>query len=607
VASLRRQILPFRSRPYKVERRFGGETLAGKSIVMSGPATHAASAAILIVDDTPANLAVMVDCLEAQGFRVLVAQDGEEGVRRAEYVHPDLILLDVMLPVLNGFVTCQRLKANAATRDIPVIFMTALADTNSKITGFAAGGVDYVTKPFETAEVLARVNAHLAVSAMQSRLAAQNLQLQHEIAQRQRVEEKLRLLNMELEDRVYERTVDLEATNRQLLEANQELRLTKAEAENANAAKSRFLAAASHDLRQPLDAMSLLIGCLLRRVSSGRVREIVEQLSSSLDVMIRLFNALLDLSKLDAGAVPVNLGPVPVATAFEHLRSDFAMAARHKGLDLRIVPSDMVLHSDAVLLERILRNLVSNAIRHTAAGRVLVGCRHRGDKLRIDVLDTGPGIPADMIGAIFDEFYQIGNPARLHTEGHGLGLAIVRRTARLLEHRLEVVPAPGRGMRFSIEVPVMAAPAPSTTKPLPEAFPEQQDCSVSVLLVEDDPLVAEAMQLALEDLGCRVRCAGSGEEALDLARRSAPQMMIADYRLPGDRNGLDTIIALRILAGKDFPAAIITGDLAADIQVCAEAAGVNFLHKPIHPEDLGKLVRDACRLQLPEYSIQAAG
>jgi DNA-binding response OmpR family regulator len=137
-------------------------------MVMSGPDVLADSAIILIVDDTPANLAVMVDCLEAQGFRVLVAQDGEEGVRRAEFIRPDLILLDVMMPGLNGFSACRRLKACALTRDIPVIFMTALADTDSKVAGFAAGGVDYVTKPFETAEVLARVSAHLTVAAMRS-------------------------------------------------------------------------------------------------------------------------------------------------------------------------------------------------------------------------------------------------------------------------------------------------------------------------------------------------------------------------------------------------------------------------------------------------------
>jgi signal transduction histidine kinase len=559
---------------------------------VNGPAALAASAAILIVDDTPANLAVIVDCLEAQGFRVLVAQDGEEGVQRAEFVRPDLILLDVMMPGLNGFAACRRLKASAATRNIPVIFMTALADTDSKIAGFAAGGVDYVTKPFETAEVLARVNAHLTVAAMRSRLAAQNLQLQHEIAERQHMEEELRLLNIELEDRVCGRTVELEASNRRLLETNHELRIAKADAEHANAAKSRFLAAASHDLRQPLNAMSLLLGSLHRRVPEGRAREIVEQLRSSLDIMIKLFNALLDLSKLDAGAVEVHLEPVPMAMVFEHLHADYAAAARAKGLDLRIVPSRAVLHSDVVLLERILRNLLSNAIRHTATGRVLVGCRHRGRMLRIDVLDTGPGIPADMLDAIFDEFYQIGNPARLHAEGHGLGLAIVRRTARLLGHRLEVVPAPGRGTCFSVEVPVMEGQPPSTVKNPPEALPAPHVRSVSVLLVEDDPLVAEAMQLALEDIGCNVRSAASGEEALALASRSAPQMVIADYRLPGDRNGLDTIVALRTQVEKDIPASIITGDLSAEIQARAKRAGVHFLHKPIQPKELCNLVHD---------------
>jgi len=296
-----------------------------------------------------------------------------------------------------------------------------------------------------------------------------------------------------------------------------------------------------------------------------------------------------------------------VAMVFEHLHADYAAAARAKGLDLRIVPSRAVLHSDVVLLERILRNLLSNAIRHTATGRVLVGCRHRGRMLRIDVLDTGPGIPADMLDAIFDEFYQIGNPARLHAEGHGLGLAIVRRTARLLGHRLEVVPAPGRGTCFSVEVPVMEGQPPSTVKNPPEALPAPHVRSVSVLLVEDDPLVAEAMQLSLEDLGCRVRTAASGDEALALASRAPPQMVIADYRLPGDRNGLDIIIALRIQAGKDIPASMITGDLSPDIQACAERAGVRFLHKPIQPGELGDLVREACRFQLRDASIRVAG
>ena len=296
-------------------------------------------------------------------------------------------------------------------------------------------------------------------------------------------------------------------------------------------------------------------------------------------------------------------GFIALAALDRHLHADYAAVARAKGLDLRILPSRAVLRTDAVLLERILRNLLSNAIRHTAAGRVLVGCRHRGGMLRIDVLDTGPGIPADMLDAIFDEFYQIGNPARLHAEGHGLGLAIVRRTARLLGHRLEVMPAPGRGTRFSVEVPVTAEPVPSIVKTPPEALRVPHVRSVSVLLVEDDPLVAEAMQLALEDIGCSVQSAASGEEALALASRSAPQMVIADYRLPGDRSGLDTIVALRTQVGKDIPASIITGDLSADIQARTKRAGVHFLHKPIQPKELCNLVHALCaqgtRLPVP--------
>jgi signal transduction histidine kinase len=342
----------------------------------------------------------------------------------------------------------------------------------------------------------------------------------------------LRITNEDLERRVRERTAELEQA--------------KTAAENASRDKSRFLAAASHDLRQPLNAISLLVGSLQGEITSRRGHTILDRLRASLEAAINLLNALLDLSKLDAGAVKAHPGPVAVADLFQRLSSDYAGQAAAKGLDLRIVPSCRTLWTDHILLERILRNLIENALRYTPRGRVIVGGRRRGATLRIDVLDTGSGISPEQIGTIFDEFCQLKNPERSRQGGHGLGLAIVRRTAELLDHPLEVRSVPGRGSRFSITVPVVATPGQGS-QPHDVVSPVQ--CSVqhacAVLLIEDDPLVAEAMRWALEDLGCTVRTATSVAEVEELLNDFKPDLMITDYRLPGAQNGFAAIAAIR--------------------------------------------------------------
>ncbi len=374
----------------------------------------------------------------------------------------------------------------------------------------------------------------------------------------------------------------------------QALHAARLEAERANRAKSRFLAAASHDLRQPLNAMSLFLGVLQTHVDEVG-KGVLGQMQTSLDAMIELFNALLDLSKLESGAVEVEVKPVPAASLLDRLRTDFSGMATAKGLDLRVVPSRAVLMTDAPLLERILRNLVSNAIRYTESGRVLVGCRRYGDSLRIEVHDTGPGIAPEDQRRVFEEFSQLANPARQRDGGHGLGLAIAKRTADLLNHPLGLDSTPGRGSCFRVSVPLAETPALPGQAVAASAAKPAGAARKRVWVVEDDPLVSAAMALVLDELGCDVESVGSAAEAMALAEDADldPDLVISDYRLPGDGNGLAVIRAMRERLGDGVKVCIVTGDPADDIEPQARRAGAQLLRKPIRSQDLVRLLEDA--------------
>jgi PAS domain S-box-containing protein len=374
-------------------------------------------------------------------------------------------------------------------------------------------------------------------------------------------------------------------------QVERQLRDAKAEADQANLGKSRFLAAASHDLRQPLNAMSLLLDVLRRRLSDPEGQDILAQIQGSLDAMIELFNALLNLSSFETGRVEVTRRPVALSDLLQRVEADFKGLARAKGLAFRTRACPMMLFTDPTLLEQILRNLIANAIRYTEKGGVLVGCRRRGGLIRIDVVDTGPGIPPEKADTIFEEFYQIANKARRREQGYGLGLAIVRRAADLLGHSLEMISMPGRGSRFSVEVP-LAADLPADLVPaVADAAPEpRRGCSV--FLLEDDPLVRMATRLALEEFGCAVTEAATLTEATERAASNpvCPDLIISDYRLPGGNDGIAAIIALREYMGRDVAACVITGDLDRKITEQAKQAGCRILHKPIRMEDLKTLV-----------------
>jgi len=370
------------------------------------------------------------------------------------------------------------------------------------------------------------------------------------------------------------------------LELVQELRHQKDAAEQANRAKSRFLAAASHDLRQPLQALTLFNETLRRRDLPASERAIVEDMTTSIGALDGLFNALLDISRLDAGVVTPNIETFPLAPLFQRIATEFGPAAEAKGLRLTAAPTRRYVVSDPILCERILRNLVANSVRYTHSGGIVFGCRRGDGTVRIEVHDSGIGIPADKHAAVFAEFYQLGNPQRDRTQGLGLGLAIVDRLARLLGHRISLRSEPGRGTTFSLELPAGHARDHRAPKPLNHDAIRLD--GVLALVIDDEPHILRGMQMLLESWHCKALVAPSLEAFLEdnATRGAVPDIILSDYRLADGKSGVDAIAALREEFNRDIPAMVISGDIAADRLREAQDAGLTLMHKPIEPDRL---------------------
>jgi signal transduction histidine kinase/ActR/RegA family two-component response regulator len=379
------------------------------------------------------------------------------------------------------------------------------------------------------------------------------------------------------------------------LESKVEERTRQLEA--ANQAKSRFIAAASHDLRQPLHALGLFVAQLHGRLRAAERSQLIGRIEDALSAMNELFSALLDISKLDAGATTVNITVFPVAQLLAHAETTFAGAAREKKLSFRALPSDAWVRSDFILLEQIVFNLVTNALRYTRSGGVLVGCRKRGDQLRIEVWDSGIGIAADQHDKIFGEFYRLGEPDRDRRAGLGLGLAIVDRLCRLLDHPIEVKSTVGKGSVFAVTVTL----APANKRAIEASIVPRSQPSLPhdklVLVIDDDPLVLEGMSGIFRKWGCRVITADSDSKALKGAteRDDPPDLIISDYHLANGRTGIATIEWLRGELSAQIPAFLISGDTDPATLHEAKVKGFHLLHKPVDPMALRAMFNQAVK------------
>ncbi len=370
--------------------------------------------------------------------------------------------------------------------------------------------------------------------------------------------------------------------------------------EIANQAKSRFLATASHDLRQPLHALGLFVAQLRGRTGAADRKRIVSGIVAALSGMNELFNALLDISKLDAGVLVPKVSAFPVSQLLRRIDTTFAGLAREKGLTLHIVGSDAWVRSDSILLEQIVLNLMTNAIRYTATGGVLVGCRRRGDRLlRIEVWDTGSGIPRELHQHIFSEFYRVETSEREQTGGLGLGLAIVDRLCRLLDHPIELNSTVGKGSCFAITVPAVPAPA-KILKPENAARPRftAPDKNL-VVVIDDDPLVLEGMGGLIRSWGCSVVTGNTHGAVLDgLAQyHDPPDVIISDYHLRGGKTGIEAIARLREALTAPIPAFLMSGDTNPDPLRDAQTNGYALLHKPVDPAALRVMLTQVLKKQ----------
>ena len=360
----------------------------------------------------------------------------------------------------------------------------------------------------------------------------------------------------------------------------------------ANLAKSRFLAAASHDLRQPLHALNLFASQLRTETDQAEKGRLMLRIDAAVAAMNELFNALLDVSKLDAGVLTPNVSEFAVGGLLTRIEMTFLEAAREKGLRMRVVPCRGWIRSDFIMLERILLNLVSNAVHYTAHGGIVVGCRLRGNQLRIDVCDSGAGIPEDKQREVFGEFYQLPASQGDRSSGLGLGLAIVERLCQLLDHRIELSSTPGVGSRFSVYVPFTpGAKQLVESSILPQAAADPASGRL-IVVIDDDALVLDGMGGLLRSWGCEVVTAKSDEAAVAAvaACRRPPDLIISDYRLGNGRTGFETIERLRSILGTPIPAFLISGDTAPERLQEASASGFHLLHKPVLPMTLRAMV-----------------
>ena len=414
-----------------------------------------------------------------------------------------------------------------------------------------------------------------------------------DITETVKAEEDLSSANLLLESRVRERTEELLRLNRELSEA-------KAEADNANLSKTRFLAAASHDILQPLNAARLYSAALLERSAHETEDQLVQNVATSLEAVEEILTTLLDISRLDAGAQKPELSDIFIDDLFTQLRIELEPSAMEKGLQLDFVKSSLAVRSDRRLLRRMMQNLISNAIKYTQTGRVLVGCRRRGDKVIISVIDTGLGIPASQRKLIFKEFKRLDEGTKV-ARGLGLGLSIVDRISRLLKHPIKLQSEPGHGSHFSFEAPLSVREAKKMEIASTTAMRALMPSNFSVLVIDNDGMILEGMRILLEGWGCRVKTARDGIEAHAAFMQEGAErpLIIADYHLDTE-TGLDVITALREQAGKLLPAILLTADRSKAVREQTQAKDIYLLHKPVKPAALRALVTQ-CALAIQAH------
>ncbi|MFN7102076.1 MAG: NahK/ErcS family hybrid sensor histidine kinase/response regulator [Pseudorhizobium sp.] len=402
-----------------------------------------------------------------------------------------------------------------------------------------------------------------------------------DITERVAADRALKQANETLEQRVDQRTAELTRVNRELAEA-------RASAEEANLGKTRFFAAAGHDILQPLNAARLYSSALVERLGASENSSMVRNIDSALESVEAILGAVLDISRLDTGAMKPRVTPISLGDLLRRIETDFAPMAREKNLKFTVVPSSLRVRSDVNLLRRLVQNLVSNAIKYTINGKIVIGARRRGGEVVIEVLDSGIGIPAAKFRTVFKEFARLDEGART-AAGLGLGLSIVDRISRVLNHPVELSSVPGKGTIFRVRLPRdLASPQSARPAEQPERPRRSQPLNgLRVLCIDNEQKILEGMSLLVSGWGCAVGQVTSlaGIETIAASREPPPEVIVADYHL-GDGNGVEAIVRLRQLYQAEIPALLLTADRTPEVRAEAERYDIAVQHKPVRPAAL---------------------
>jgi signal transduction histidine kinase len=600
-------------------------------------ATGPSLSTIMIVDDNPTNLEVLSETLSQEGFQVSVAIDGESALEQIQFYRPTLILLDVMMPGIDGYETCKRLKQNSATQDIPVVFMTALSEVENKITGFSLGAIDYITKPFQREEVLARVKVHSQLQHLTKTLEEQNKVLKHEIAQREEAESMLMQLNVQLENRVAERTATLTTALTKLRQAQvklvqqkkdladrveertAELKQAKETADQANRAKSEFLANMSHEVRTPLNG---IMGYTQILRTSKHLSEkdlkglgVIQQCSSHL---LTLINDILDLAKIEAEKMELVESCLHFPAFLQGVIEMSEIRAEQKKIAF-LHQFDMDLpsgvHADEKRLRQVLINLLGNAVKFTDHGAVTFKVKSipssqkfqfleiNGETvqcptvtIRFEVEDTGIGIDTAEVDKIFSPFEQVGDSKR-QSQGTGLGLAISQKILALMDSQIQVRSQFGKGSTFwfELELPMVDAWAKSAIESNHGALVGYEGKRRKILVVDDRWENRSVIMNLLQPLDFEVTEAMDGEMGFEEALERRPDLIIADLVMPIS-DGFELIRKIRQLPELNNIPIIASSASVFEVDECRSiTAGANeFLAKPISADRLmtmlGKLL-----------------